>query len=320
MRSALAKVFVTGASGFIGTRLCARLDRRGFSVTPATRELSSSGSIAGYIETGNLEDCNRLEEVVAGHDVIVHLAGRAHVLTASDRDSYVSFRRSNVDATVRLAKAALSTGVRRFVFVSSIGVHGDSVEPVTEIDAPAPATPYAESKLHAERALADVTQGASMQTVVLRPTLVYGPHCPGNMARLARLVARGIPLPLASLSAKRSLIGVENLASLIESVLLHPAAANEVFLAADGEDISVPELVRHLAAGLEVSARLFGVPFQPLSLAALLVGQGQSFNKLTAPVRADVTKARTLLGWSPDVPVAVGLRETGRSFARRRVG
>jgi nucleoside-diphosphate-sugar epimerase len=313
---ARGRVFVSGADGFIGRHLCDRLERRGFAVTRAVRTLPVRAASGQHVATGDLETCAALHQLVARHDAVVHLAGRAHVLRETAADPRVAFHRANVDATARLAQAAVAAGVRRFVFVSSIGVHGNRADrPLTERDTPAPMEPYAESKLRAEQILADIARPTTMQIVVLRPTLVYGPHCPGNMARLARLVAHGLPLPLASFTGRRSLIGVDNLATLIESSITHPAAAGQTFLAADGEDVSLPELVRHLAAGLGVPARLFHFPPGALSLAARVLGQGALFDKLTASLRVDVTKARMLLGWTPEVSVAAGLRATGRSFA-----
>lgn len=311
-----SKVFVTGANGFIGRNVCERLERVGFAVTRACRCLAPGADPRRWIVTGDLERCDRLPELISGHDAIVHLAGRAHVVREVESDPQAAYQRANVEATARLAAAAVAAGVRRFIFVSSIGVHGNRAErPLTENDPPAPCEPYAETKLRAERTLDEIARKSAMQTVVLRPTLVYGPQCPGNMARLARLVARGLPLPFAGFTARRSLIGAENLASLIEAALVHPAAAGETFLAADGEDLSLPELIAHLAAGLGVRARLFKAPTGLIALAARMAGQGAAFDKLTAPLRVDAGKARRLLGWSPPVPVVEGLRATGRSFA-----
>ncbi|MCX7901182.1 MAG: NAD-dependent epimerase/dehydratase family protein [Burkholderiaceae bacterium] len=311
-----SRVFVTGADGFIGRHLCQRLERRGFAVTRAVRGPVVSAASGRCVATGDLAACEHLVELLARHDAVVHLAGRAHVLKETAPDPRAAFQHANVDATARLARAAVGAGVRRFVFVSTIGVFGNCAEqPLTETHAAAPVDPYAESKLLAERALAKIARPSPMETVVLRPVLVYGPHCPGNLARLARLVARGIPLPVAGFTAKRSLMGVENLCALIEKVVLHPAAAGEMFVAADGEDVSLPELMRYLADGLGVPVRLFPAPARLLALAASLTGQRAAFDKLTKPLRADVTKARALLGWSPEVSVADGLRATGRSFA-----
>lgn len=317
MSGAPARVFVTGADGFIGRHLCERLEREGHAVTRAVRR-GAAGS--PRVATGDLADCAELPRLVEGHEAVVHLAARAHVLRETAADPGAAFDRANVDATVRLAQAAICAGVRRFVFVSSIGVLGArSDRPLNEDDEPAPAEPYAASKLRAERVLAEVARATAMQIVVLRPALVYGPRCPGNMARLARLVARGVPLPLAGFTGRRSLMGVDNLAALIACALTHPAAGGQTFLAADGEDVSLPELIRHLAEGLGVRARLFPFPAGALSLAARALGLGAAFDKLTAPLRVDVSKARRLLGWSSHVAVADGLRATGRSFARGAV-
>lgn len=311
-----SKVLVTGADGFIGRHLCARLERRDFSVTRAVRAPSTKGGDGNLAVTGELADCDRLERLVAGHDAIAHLAGRAHVVRETALDPRAEFQRANVDATLRLARAAVASGVRRFVFVSSIGVLGDRSDRVlTENDLPAPAEPYAESKLAAERALAELASRAPLELVILRPTLVYGPNCPGNMARLVRLVARGLPLPLASIEGRRSLVGVRNLAGLIEACLTHPAAAGETFLAADGDDVTLPELVVQLAAGLGVAARLFPCPRALLALAASALGQRATFEKLTSSLRVDAGKAQRVLGWRPELSVADGLRETARSFA-----
>ncbi len=316
MSDAITRVFVTGADGFIGRHLCARLERRGLAVTRAVRTAAAVAASQRQVITGDLARCDGLQAAVAGHHAVVHLAGRAHVLRETAADPHAAFQSANVEATARLARAASAAGVRRFVFLSSIGVLGNRADrPLTESDTPAPVEPYAESKLRAEQMLAEIARPTAMQIVVLRPTLVYGPHCPGNMARLARLVARGFPLPLARVEGRRSLIGVDNLGSLIEAVLTHPSAAGQTFLAADGQDVSLPELVRHLAEGLGVRARLFPVPVALLSFAARSLGLGAAFDKLATPLRVDAGKARRVLGWQPEVPVADGLRATGRSFA-----
>ncbi|MCS6944456.1 MAG: NAD-dependent epimerase/dehydratase family protein [Burkholderiaceae bacterium] len=310
-----SSVFVTGANGFIGRHLCQRLERRGFTVTRAVRRTAACSAANRSVATGDLAACERLAALLAGHEVVVHLAGRAHVLKETAPNPYSAFEQANVIATARLAQAAVVAGVRRFVFVSSIGVFGDrATGPLNESNAPAPRGPYAESKLRAERVLTEIGGRTSLETVIVRPPLVYGPHCSGNMARLVRLVASGIPLPLGGFTDKRSFIGVDNLCALIESVIRHPAAAGETFVAADGEDVSLPQLIHYLADGLGVHARLFRVPVLMLRLAASLIGQRATLAKLTAPLRVDITKARELLGWSAEVSVAEGLRATGRSF------
>lgn len=312
------KVLVTGADGFIGQHLCARLERRAHEVSHLVRQLPAPSSSRNRLQSGDLATCDRLPELFAGHGAVVHLAARAHVLHETEADPQAEYQRANVDATIRVAEAAAAARVRRLVFLSTIGVLGDRSDHVlTERDPVAPAEPYAESKLRAEEALAQIAARTALEVVILRPTLAYGPNCPGNMARLVRLVARGAPLPFASIHARRSFIGVENLSSLIELALTHPAAVGETFVVGDGEDIALPDLLRHLAVGLDMKARLFPFPRALLQIGAGLVGHRRAFDKLTASLRVDATKARNLLGWSPEVPLAVGLRAMAASFGAR---
>lgn len=233
-------------------------------------------------------------------------------------DPRAEYQRANVEATIRVAQAAVAANVRRVVFLSTIGVLGDrSGHALTECDPVSPAEAYADSKLRAEQAIKEIAARSALEVVILRPTLAYGPNCGGNMARLVRLIARGIPLPFASITSRRSFIGVDNLGGLIERALTHPAAAGETFVVADGEDIALPDLLRHLASGLSVSAHLFPFPRPLLELAAGIAGHRKAFDKLTASLRVDASKARNLLGWSPEVPLAEGLRATAASFLPR---
>jgi len=312
------KVFVTGSAGYIGRHLCAHLQSRGFEITRAVRALVGPNAGPRCVATGDLADSRGLDEMLAGHDVVVHLAGLAHLSQKPAAAMRAQYLRANVDATRNVARAAADAGVRRFVFVSTVGVLGGrSDRPFTEADRPAPVGPYAESKWLAECALAETIGATSMEAVVVRPTLTYGPRCPGNMSRLARLVASGVPLPLGGLQARRSLIGIANLVTFIESTIGHPAAANQTFLAADGDDVFLADIIRYLAEGLGVPVRCLRSPPAAVSFAARLLGQKAAFDKLTASLTVDVSKARKLLDWKAPVPIADGLRETGRSFARR---
>lgn len=308
-------VFVTGARGFIGRHVCAYLDQQGFAVTRAARDSDGAGLLRGCVVTGDLATSTDLESLLEGHHAIVHLAGRAHL---SERDAQTAARRfehDNVAATARVARAAVAAGVRRLVFVSTVGVHGQSsTTPIREDDELRPASLYARSKLRAEEAVWEAAARSKLEVVVLRPTLTYGPNCPGNVARLARLIARPLPLPLAGFEARRSLLGIDNLTSLIATALTHPAAAGEAILAADGHDIPLVELIHHLASGMGMPARLHRVPPAAVYLLARLCGLSADLEKLTSSLTVDIGKATRLLGWTARVPPEVGLRETGRSF------
>ena len=309
-------VLVTGANGFIGRHACEWLSQRGWQLRRAVRD--SAGATAGdTVALGDLVETNEsdLDRALVGCTAVLHLAGRAHVTRETAADPRAAFDRINVHASARLATAAARAGANHFVFASSIGVHGNrSDAPLTEDSPLAPAEPYAESKLAAERALQDIAARTGLQLVVIRPPLVYGPHCPGNMARLIRLIQRGWPLPLASVHARRSLIGVRNLASLMEVALAHDAAAGQVFVAADGEDIGLAQLIRLLAAGLGVGTRLLPTPVPLLRLGARIAGRGATWDRLAGSLLVDAAKARQVLDWHPEVTLAEGLRETALSF------
>lgn len=308
------KVFVTGADGFIGRNLCQRLQLHGLRVTKSAR-LAPVDTDRSWVSTGDLAANEKLAALLAGHDVVVHFAGRAHEQREPRDEAERKYRVANLEGTRNLCRASIDAGVQRFVFISSIGVLGNSsTRPLTEQDIPEPAEPYAQSKLAAEVALQSMAADGGIELVVIRPTLVYGPNCPGTMARLIRLVRSGIPLPFAGIEGRRSLIGIHNLEAMIECAITSPQAKGQVFLAADGEDVTLAELIRHIADGLNIVPKLFSFPRPILLAAARLIGQGESFAKLTASLRVDPSKARNMLGWRPEVSVEEGLRETARSF------
>jgi nucleoside-diphosphate-sugar epimerase len=261
-----------------------------------------------------------LDAALSGANVVVHLAARAHVLRETELDPDAAFRRSNVDATVRLVEGAARVGVRRFVFVSSIGVNGNQTRgtPFTESDVPAPVEPYAKSKLAAERALQSAADEAGIEIVIVRPPLVYGAGVKGNFLRLLSLVDRGIPLPLAAISNKRNLIGVENLSELVVLCAEHPAAAGELFLAAEPEPHSTPELLRVIAKAMGKPSRLFSIPPGILHASVRLAGFQSQFEKLCGSLEVCSDKARRVLGWTPSVDFADGIARTAAWFQERR--
>lgn len=311
------RVLVTGAAGFVGSHFCTYLEGQGIEVRRAARTRPTSNPSQDWAVTGDLHTCTQLEQHLQGIDVVVHAAGRAHVLREPSANPQHAFELANVVATERLVQASLRAGVRRFVFVSSIGVLGRArAHPLTEADATQPDEPYAHSKLRAEKRLATLSAGTALQIVVVRPPLIFGPHCPGNMARLIRLVQRRWPLPLGGFHQKRSLLGIENFCALLNLLVMHPAAAGETFVAADPEDVSLVQILTHLAEGLEVPLHLWPVPEAWITALAHLLGPGarNAIQKLAQPLRVDAAKARRLLGWAPSLSTAEGLRATAASF------
>lgn len=301
---------VTGAGGFIGLPLCARLLRAGVQVRAAVRrecaplaELAAKGRLRQVI-IGDLSATPDWSATLAGADSVVHLAARVHDLgTVADRDV---FRRINVEATLRLAEAAARARVRRLVFVSSAKAGDDANDA------------YSRSKAEAERSLSEASSSLGLECVIVRPPLVYGPRVRANFLRLLRLVDSGIPLPFASVANRRSLVFVGNLADAIFNCIGHPGAAGRTFAVSDGEDVSTPDLIRCIARALGRPARLFPFPVALLALAGRLTGQAQSIGRLTQDLVVDSAPIRTELGWRPGFTLEQGLVETTAWYRAHR--
>ena len=310
-------IAVTGADGFIGRAVCVELEGRRHRVLRIARAADAPRD-PGLRVVPDIASAAGLETVLAGCDAIVHLAARAHVLKEPEPDPEAAFERVNVGGTMRLAEAAVRAGLKRFVFVSSIGVNGSSSAgaPFTEADSPAPAEPYARSKLRAERTLQTAASG-SLEVVIVRPPMVYGPGVKGNFLRLLSLVDSGLPLPLGSVRNRRSVIGVENLAGLLALCSEHDAAAGELFLAAEPEVHSTPDLLREIACGLGRPDRVFAFPFGPLRLAARVGGFVGLLDKLCGSLEVSSSKAQRLLGWRPTVSFADGIASTAGWYRER---
>jgi nucleoside-diphosphate-sugar epimerase len=317
----VSTILVTGADGFIGRRLCLVLQNRGAVVRRAVRIEPSPRGVNTFA-TGDLAKFVGWRELAGGVDCVVHLAGRAHVTSKHSPNDVASYRPVNVDATLRLAEAAVAEGVKRFVFVSSIGVNGNQTRgaPFTEAKLPAPVDAYAISKWEAEMALTRLLAGSGTGLVIVRPPLVYGPGVKGNLLRLMKIVATGLPVPLGSLHAPRNIIGSENLCDLLMACLEHPAAAGEVFLAAESESQSTATLLEAIAARMSPPGRVWRCPLPLVHVAAALAGRSTELAKLSRPLEVDAGKALNVLGWRPVLPFADGIAATVDRFQldRRR--
>lgn len=292
-------ILVTGANGFVGSALCPALEHAGHAVRRAVRSATSSSNTVAVGDIGSITDWSR---ALDGIDVVVHLAGRAHVMQKSLSMDAVrtAYFEINADGTEALARAGAAHGLRRFVFVSSIKVNGEATfnAPYRETDEPSPEDDYGQSKLAAEQRLAQVSAGTAMEHVILRPPLIYGPGVKGNLHRLMRMVDRGIPLPLGCIDNRRSLIGLTNFVSALTLCCEHPGAAGKTFLVSDGRDLSTPDLVRLIAAALNRKPRILPVP------ASWLRGLGQvmrsgALGRLTGSLQVDSRAIRDCLGWQP---------------------
>ena len=306
------RVLVTGASGFVGRAVLDALARSGAAVTAAVRRETELPAGVRVCRIGELGSGTDWGEALASCSHVVHLAARAHVMRDGSGDPLAEYRRVNVAGTLALARQAVSAGVRRFVFVSSIKVNGERTAKGTafsETDPLAPVDAYGISKAEAEAGLLDIAAAMAMEIVVIRPPLVYGPGVKANFLTLIRWLARGVPLPLGAVREnRRSFVGLGNLSDLILRCFHHPAAANQVFLASDGEDLSTTELLRRTASALGVRARLVPVPVPILMAGARLLGATETVRRLCDNLQVDISKARRVLDWSPPFTVDQELR------------
>ncbi len=320
----ISEILVTGATGFLGKAVVQRLlaEDVSRSVTVAVRRDGHQwpARVRPRV-TGDLGPATDWSVALEGISAVVHCAARVHVMSDTDSDPLAEFRRVNVQGTLNLAWQAASTGVRRFVFISSIGVNGAETfhNPFTDQDQAAPHSPYAVSKYEAELALQALAVDTGMEVTILRPPLVYGPGAPGNFGSLVRWLGCGIPLPLGAIYNQRSLVGLDNLVDLIVTCLTHPAAVNQIFMVSDGEDVSTTDLLRRMGQAMGKPARLIPVPASWLKVAAALVGRPDMAQRLCGSLQVHISKTRELLGWEPPVSLDEGLRRAVANHGLLRI-
>jgi nucleoside-diphosphate-sugar epimerase len=315
-RERASTALITGSNGFVGRVLCETLAHRGWRVTAVSRR-------SGYRSGNPLvrdtclslnSDRDEWRRVMGSVGCVVHLAARVHQLGKSARNADDLYK-VNVDGSRFVAEQAALAGVKRFVFLSSIKVNGEGEigRPYTTDDAPNPTDSYARSKLDAERMLLETCSNAGMELIVVRPPLVYGPGVRANFERLLKLAALGLRLPLLGIDNRRSLVSVWNLASFIETVMRHPAAAR-TWLISDGEDLSTPDLFGRLARLMGKEPKLFRLSPVWLKRMAGVIGFGAEADRLCNSLQVDTSPARASLNWTPPVSVDEGLARTVEAY------
>lgn len=310
------KVLVTGASGFVGRALVGELLARGEHTVVGTVRRVVKPASCEMVETGDLPGFTGWSDALKGIDVVVHLAGRAHIPGDAGGNQLNDFRRVNVDATVSLAKAAIEAGVSRFVFLSSIGVNGakTGTTPFSEISEPNPTADYALSKLEAEQQLKALFRDADAELVIVRPPLVYAGQAPGNFRRLLKVVRSGLPLPFSRVQNSRTMVALGNLVDFLICCINHPRAGNELFLCSDNEELPLPEIVRLLASGMGRKARLLPFPVVLLYLAASLINRRSMIDQLCGSLVVENQKAKECLGWQPPFDARSAIMAAGHDF------
>lgn len=311
------QILITGATGFLGSSLGKTLFlTKRYSLNASIRK--SAIDISWAQEIHNCPDLlNISDDIVEGIDVVIHCAARVHVMDDTSSNPLDEFRKVNVDGSINLAKIAAKSGVRRFIFISSIKVNGEGTEDSRAYKADdmlAPQDPYGISKMEAEEGLKQVATETGMELVIIRPVLVYGPGVKANFLSMMRWLYKGVPLPLGAIHNKRSLVALDNLIDLIKVCIDHPAAANQVFIAADGEDLSTTELLRRMANALGTRARLLPVSQGLLIAFAAALGKKPIAQRLCGSLQVDISKAQKLLDWTPPLSVDEGLQLVANSY------
>ncbi len=303
------KFLVTGASGFVGWALCINIAGKG-EVLAAVRARQAWLNVPQVV-VPTLDGDTNWSAALQNTDVVVHLAARAHVMKEASADPLAEYRKTNVDGTLNLARQAANAGIRRFVFISSVKVHGEESQPgrpFRESDLPAPEDFYGMSKQEAEVGLRQIAQRSAMELVIIRPPLIYGPGVKANFATLVNVIRRGIPLPLKAIENRRSLVALDNLVDFVGECAIHPLAGGNTFLVSDGHDLSTPQLITRIAHAAGVPLRLFPVPRRILMSGAGFIGKAPALRRLCGNLQVDISLSRNTLGWTPPITVDEGLR------------
>lgn len=302
------RLLVTGATGFVGRALLPKLSAYELRVLGRTKpsDVPSTDFFKAPID-----DKSDYSHALEGVDCVIHLAARVHVMAEKAKDPLAEFCAINRDGTLNLARCALRAGVKRFIFISTIKVNGESTgaKPFAASDKPSPQDPYAVSKFEAEEGLRKLTDNSQMGLVIIRPPLIYGPGVGANFEKMIRLVETGFPLPFASVTNKRSLLALNNLVDFILACVFHKDAAGKTFLISDGKDLSTAELLTVIAHAKGKKARLFSFPQSLLYWGARLFGFQAIFDRLCGSLQVDVSLAKAELNWEPKVTMDAQLKE-----------
>ncbi|HAT8977693.1 TPA: NAD-dependent epimerase/dehydratase family protein, partial [Legionella pneumophila subsp. pneumophila] len=305
----MAKILITGATGFIGRSLVPALLSEGHDVRCAVLQLDSTLQ-AEQIVINNLEVHTDWTDALRNVEIVIHLAARVHIMKEYATSSLDEYCKINSIATKNFVEQAAQNNVKRFIFLSTIKVHGEFSQnnlPFSEDCRTQPEDPYAKSKLYAEQFIQEICQNARMEFVILRPPLVYGPYVKANFLRILQLVDKKWPLPFGSIYNKRTFIYIDNLVSAISAVVSEPSAANQVYLVADDCSWSLTQLVQTLSRKMNTKLFLIPIPVQILIFLFKLCGLKNINTRLFSSLEVSNEKIKSQLGWTPPVSSIDGL-------------
>jgi UDP-glucose 4-epimerase len=310
-------ILVTGGSGFVGGHLLNSLVEHNVCCIGRTKPKNLLNGFKFFSSLGSEE---KYKSAMANIDCIIHCAARAHIMNDRSLDPLAEFRKVNTYDTLNLAKQAAASGIKRFIYISSIKVNGDCTkpnEPFKESDFYIPTDPYGLSKYEAEVGLSEIALMTGMELVVIRPPLVYGPGVKANFSSLMSLVLKGIPLPFGFITSNiRSLVSVNNLVDLILTCIDHPKAANQVFLVSDDHDVSTASMVNHMSQALGKPFRLLSVPLWCYRLVGKLTGKTDVVDRLLGSLQVDISHTKETLNWAPPQTLQQGFKETAEAFLK----
>ncbi|SHO52254.1 NAD-dependent epimerase/dehydratase family protein [Desulfopila aestuarii] len=320
------RILLTGASGFVGRHLLPALLDQGHDLVCSFRSTTFERDRKRCVDVNpvvfpiidhNTDWRQALQQV----GVVAHIAGMAHIRTKGPFDLYDQFLQSNTLLTVNLARQAAESGVKRFIFLSTIGVNGScniGMRPFRETDEPGPNNSYCLTKLKAEQELRQIEAETGMEVVILRPPLVYGPHVRANFLSLMNIIHRGIPMPFANVNNSKSFISIGNLVDAIMTCLAHTNAAGQTFLVCDNEAISTPELIRMIAAAMGKRATLFPMPKAFVNLLCRMLGKERLYEQLWGTLRIDSGHIRERLQWAPKISLQQGLSQSVEWYLQKQ--
>ncbi|GIA50577.1 glycosyltransferase [Vibrio cholerae] len=311
-------ILLTGTTGFIGANLVKALTLKSdLIIKSVVRRAANKGDELSF-EVGEINASTDYRLALNNTNIVIHCAARAHVMNDNSSNPLNEFRGVNTAGTINLATQAVKAGVKRFIFVSSIKVNGESTllgKPFKQDDNRNPEDFYGQSKSEAEEQLLKLANETGLEVVIIRPTLVYGPGVKANFASLMGLVAKGIPLPFDCITNnKRSLVSVDNLVDLIITCINHPKAANQVFLVSDDYDVSTSEMVREMAIALGKPSWQLPVPIWCYNLAGKLFNKSDIVDRLVGSLQVDISHTKETLGWTPPQTLQEGFKKTALAF------